>query len=130
MSELVKEINEGAFDSAVLGSSLPALVDFWAPWCGPCRMLGPVIEEIAGELSGKLAVFKINVDDSPELAGKGGYWLIPDHLHAPLEQGFIITRRAQGNALAQRFADYMGSQAARAVMTRYGFVLPGEAAGK
>ena len=67
---------------------------------------------------------------SPELASKGGYWLIPDHLHQPLEQGFVITRRAQGKALAQRFADYMGSPAARAVMTRYGFVLPGEAVGK
>ena len=77
MSELVKEINEGAFDSEVLGSSLPALVDFWAPWCGPCRMLGPTIEQIAGELSGKLAVFKINVDDSPELAGKLGIMSIP-----------------------------------------------------
>ena len=65
-----------------------------------------------------------------ELAGKGGYWLIPDHLHAPLEQGFVITKRAESNALAQQFADYMGSKAARAVMTRYGFVLPGEAAGK
>lgn len=78
----------------------------------------------------QVGVIALALAVSPELAGKGGYWLIPDHLHAPLEQGFIITRRAQDNALAQRFADYMGSQAARAVMTRYGFVLPGEAAGK
>ena len=78
----------------------------------------------------QVGVIALALAVSPELAGKGGYWLIPDHLHAPLEQGFIITRRAQGNALAQRFADYMGRQAARAVMTRYGFVLPGEAAGK
>ena len=78
----------------------------------------------------QVGVIALALAVSPELAGKGGYWLIPNHLHAPLEQGFIITRRAQGNALAQRFADYMGSQAARAVMTRYGFVLPGEAAGK
>ncbi|MHB1409321.1 MAG: molybdate ABC transporter substrate-binding protein [Acidovorax defluvii] len=78
----------------------------------------------------QVGVIALALAVSPELASKGGYWLIPDHLHAPLEQGFIITRRAQGNALAQRFADYMGSQAARAVMTRYGFVLPGEAAGK
>ncbi len=63
---------------------------------------------------------------NPELASKGGYWLIPDNLHAPLEQGFIITKRAEGNAAAKRFADYMASKAARAVMTRYGFVLPGE----
>lgn len=67
---------------------------------------------------------------NPELASKGGYWLIPDQLHEPLEQGFIITKRAEGNALAQRFADYIGSQAARAVMTRYGFVLPGAVASK
>jgi molybdate transport system substrate-binding protein len=67
---------------------------------------------------------------NPELASKGGYWLIPDNLHEPLEQGFIITKRAAGNALAQRFANYMGSKPARAVMTRYGFVLPGETAGK
>jgi len=67
---------------------------------------------------------------NPELASKGGYWLIPDTLHEPLEQGFIITQRAAANPLAKRFADYMGGKAARAVMVKYGFVLPGEAAGK
>jgi molybdate transport system substrate-binding protein len=67
---------------------------------------------------------------SPELASKGGYRLIPDKLHAPLEQGFIVTKRADRNALAKRFADYMESSPVRAVMTKYGFVLPGEAAGK
>ena len=64
---------------------------------------------------------------NPELAKRGGYWLIPDKLHEPLEQGFIITKRAEGNALAKRFAAYMDSKPARAVMTHYGFVLPGEA---
>jgi molybdate transport system substrate-binding protein len=64
---------------------------------------------------------------NPELASKGGYWLVPDTLHEPLEQGFIITKRAAGSALAKRFADYMGDKAARAVMSKYGFVLPGEA---
>lgn len=70
---------------------------------------------------------------NPELSGPGGYWLIPDTLHKPLEQGFIITRRAENNPLAKRFAEYLSSQSARAVMTRYGFVLSGEtsdAAGK
>jgi molybdate transport system substrate-binding protein len=67
---------------------------------------------------------------NPELSSKGGYWLVPDTLHAPLEQGFIITKRAEGNALAKRFAAYMESKPARAVMVKYGFVLPGEAAGK
>lgn len=66
---------------------------------------------------------------SPELARKGGYWLIPDELHAPLEQGFIITKRAEKNELAQQFATYMSSKPARQVMTRYGFVLPDAAAG-
>ncbi len=60
----------------------------------------------------------------PALSSKGGYWLIPDKLHEPLEQGFIITRRAAGNALAGRLADYMDSSAARAVMRRHGFVFP------
>jgi molybdate transport system substrate-binding protein len=65
---------------------------------------------------------------NPELASKGGYWLIPDKLHQPLEQGYIITQRAADNPLAKRFADYMDGKAARAVMVKYGFGLPGEAA--
>jgi molybdate transport system substrate-binding protein len=67
---------------------------------------------------------------SPELAQRGNYYLIPDTMHKPLEQGFIITRQGAGKPLAQQFADYMGSKQARDVMTRYGFVLPGEKAGK
>jgi molybdate transport system substrate-binding protein len=67
---------------------------------------------------------------NPELANQGGYALIPDNLHQPLEQGFIITQRAAGNPLATRFADYMGSPEARAIMVKYGFTLPREAAGK
>ncbi|WP_026435203.1 molybdate ABC transporter substrate-binding protein [Acidovorax sp. JHL-9] len=78
----------------------------------------------------QVGIIALALAASPELARKGGYWLIPDDLHAPLEQGFIITRRAENNALARQFADYMGSKAARAVMTRYGFVLPGDAASK
>lgn len=63
---------------------------------------------------------------NPELARKGGYWLVPDTLHQPLEQGFIITKRAAGSSLAKRFADFMSDKAARAVMSKYGFVLPGD----
>ena len=65
-----------------------------------------------------------------ELASKGGYWLIPDNMHEPLEQGFIITKEGANNALAKSFADYMGGKPARAVMTKYGFVLPEDASGK
>lgn len=67
---------------------------------------------------------------NPELAKKGGYLLIPDRLHQPLEQGYIITSRAAGNPLAKSFAAYINSKAARAVMSRYGFVLPGEQSGR
>lgn len=65
---------------------------------------------------------------NPTLAQAGGHALVDDRLHAPLDQGFIVTRRAAGNALATTFADFMGGPQARAVMTRYGFVLPAEAA--
>ncbi len=74
----------------------------------------------------QVGIIALSLAVNPELARRGGYWLIPDELHAPLEQGFIITRRAAGNDLARRFADYMESHPARAVMTKYGFVLPGE----
>jgi molybdate transport system substrate-binding protein len=63
---------------------------------------------------------------NPELAKKGGYYLIPDKLHNPLEQGYIITKRAATKQLAGQFAEYMGSKQARSIMTKYGFVLPGE----
>lgn len=78
----------------------------------------------------QVGVIALALAVNPELASKGGYWLILDKLHEPLEQGFIITKRAEGSVLAKRFADYMGSKPARAVMTRYGFVLPGEVVGK
>lgn len=63
---------------------------------------------------------------NPELSKKGGYYLIPDKLHNPLEQGYIITKRGADKPLARQFADYMGSKPARSIMTKYGFVLPGE----
>jgi molybdate transport system substrate-binding protein len=67
---------------------------------------------------------------NPELAKKGGNYLIPDNLHNPLEQGYVITKLGANKPLAKKFADYMGSKQARSTMTRYGFVLPGEKAGK
>lgn len=78
----------------------------------------------------QVGVIALSLALNPELASKGGYWLIPDELHAPLEQGFIITKRAEKNALAKQFAAYMSSEPAREVMTRYGFVVPGESTQK
>jgi len=72
----------------------------------------------------QVGIIALSLALNPALANKGGYWLIPDTLHAPLEQAFIITKRAQGNDLAKKFADYMRSSATRTIMTKYGFVLP------
>lgn len=75
----------------------------------------------------QVGIVALSLAVHPELAQRGGHWPIPERLHAPLEQGFVITRRAQGNALAQRFANHMASPAARAVMVQHGFALPGDA---
>jgi len=64
---------------------LPAIVDFWAPWCGPCRMVGPVIEELSNEYAGKVSFYKVNVDDEQEIAGVFGIRSIPSLLFIPKE---------------------------------------------
>lgn len=77
MSQHVASATDQSFAKDVLQSLTPALVDFWAEWCGPCRALAPVVEEIAEENAGKIRVFKLNVDDNPETAAKYGVRGIP-----------------------------------------------------
>lgn len=70
-------VNDNTFEELVLKSSVPVLVDFWAPWCGPCRMIAPLIDEMAVEFSGKLKCVKLNTDESPGVATKYGIRSIP-----------------------------------------------------
>lgn len=79
-SENVVELNDSNFDSVISGASEPVLVDFWAPWCAPCRMLTPVVEEVASENVGKFKIAKVNVDEAPEVSAKFGIRSIPSLL--------------------------------------------------
>jgi thioredoxin 1 len=72
-----KPVTDASFAADVLGADEPVLVDFWAEWCGPCRQIGPALEELSGEYAGKLTVAKINIDENPETPGRYGVRGIP-----------------------------------------------------
>src|SRR5467141_4804482 len=76
----IVEVTDANFDSDVLKSDKPVLIDFWAPWCGPCRAIAPIVEELAGEYAGKLKIVKLNVDDNPRTPARYGVRGIPNLL--------------------------------------------------
>ncbi len=77
MSENIKHISDASFETDVLKSERPVLVDFWAEWCGPCKMLGPIIDELAGDYDGRAKIGKVNVDEQQTLAAQYGIRAIP-----------------------------------------------------
>lgn len=73
----VASVTDSSFQQEVLDSDLPVLVDFWAPWCGPCRMVSPVVDELANQYAGQVKVVKLNTDDNPDIASQYGIRSIP-----------------------------------------------------
>ena len=98
------ELGTDSFETEVLNSETPVLVDFWAPWCGPCRMLAPVLAQIAQERSGLLKVCKVNVDEEEELASKFEIMSIPTLL--VFKEG-KITNRESGIKSVQQIEDML-----------------------
>ena len=91
MSEFTKDLNDENFDSVVLKSDKPVLVDFWAEWCGPCKMLTPTIDLLSEEYDGKSVVAKVNVDDAPTIAANYGVRSIPCLLF--FKEGKVMEQR-------------------------------------
>lgn len=99
-------INKNNFDQEVLKSEMPVLVDFFATWCGPCKMLGPVLESVAQEFQGKAKVVKVDIDESPELAGQYGITAVPTLL---VFSGGKVVQKAMGFQSQKQLAALLNS---------------------
>jgi len=100
----VSKVSDATFDSEVLKATEPVVVDFWAEWCGPCRMIAPALEEIAGTLNGKVKIVKLNVDENPQTAAKYGIQSIPTLM---IFKGGQMSSRQIGAAPKQKLEQWI-----------------------
>jgi len=102
MAEGVREVNDGTFEEEVIKAQRPVLVDFWAPWCGPCKAIGPLVEELAAEYGDKIGFAKCNVDENPVTPGNYGIRAIPTLI---LFKDGKVLEQIVGMAAKNRFED-------------------------
>jgi len=100
----VQEVSDTSFEGDILKSSVPVLVDFWAPWCGPCRTAGPIVDDLASQYAGKLKVAKVNVDESQQVAFKYQVTSIPTFI---LFKGGQVADRVLGALPRSEFVKFI-----------------------
>jgi len=108
MAEGINTLTDSTFDEQIAGAGEPVLVDFWAEWCGPCKMIAPILDEIAGEHAGKLSIAKLNVDDNPDVARRYDVMSIPTLIlfKDGVPQKRLIGAKGKGQLL-QELADFL-----------------------
>ena len=109
--QYVSQVTDSSFDKDVLDSDIPVLVDFWAPWCGPCRMVAPVVSEIAQQFKDKVKVVKLNTDENPEVASQYGIRSIPTLMIFKEGQRVdMVVGAVPKNTLANTLEKYLQTQ--------------------